>query len=64
MVILLKMTVGKVLWMLALFAATTFAYNLTCTDLSWESNVKRATSTRALTLRNTGNVRNKLCLFA
>ena len=60
MVMLLKMTVGKLLWLLALFAATTFANNLTCTDLSWENNVKRA----AVTLRNPGNVRNELCLFA
>ena len=56
MVMLLEMTVGKVFWLLALFAATTFANNLTCTDLSWENN--------AVTLRNAGNVRNELCLFA
>ena len=55
MVILLEMTVGTVLWVLVLFAATIFAYNLTCTDLSWESNAKRA----ALTLRNAGNVRKR-----
>ena len=61
MVMLLKMTAEKVLWLLGLFTTTTFAYNSTCTDLSWERKVKRL---ETFTLRNAGNVRNELCLSA
>ena len=57
MVIILKMTVGKVLWLVGLFTATAFAYNSTCTDLSWGSKVKR----EKITLHNSGNV-SYVCL--